>query len=66
MNNKQTIEEITRQSLEDKLALLLQERDNFVTNANSQVAAYNGAIQVLEDVLGKGLPKESEDDGEHN
>lgn len=51
---------IDRQSIIDKVEELKKQREEFVAQANAQVSAMNGAIQVLEQLLAK---KDDEDDG---
>ena len=51
--------DITEEALLERIKELVEERDNYVQQANSQVAAYNGAIQALRDLLNP--PKEEED-----
>jgi len=40
-----------KDKIEQRIELLKQERDNFIKNANTQIAAYNGAIAELERLL---------------
>jgi hypothetical protein len=42
---------ISKESIVTKIEGLKKDRDNFLTQANSQIAAFNGAISVLEDIL---------------
>lgn len=42
---------ITIEQLAQRITNLTRERDEFVMNANRQEAAYNGAIQILEQLI---------------
>ena len=44
-------ETISRQSIADKIKELEKERETYVTQANAQISAFNGAISVLENIL---------------
>ena len=48
---------ITEERLRSRLEKLQRERDQFVQQANQQLAALNGAIQALEEML---EPEETE------
>ena len=39
---------ITQEWLESEIAKLTKERDRFLTEANQQIATFNGALQTLE------------------
>lgn len=45
------IKSVNREEIEAKIAELTQELDNFVRQAERQIATYNGAIQGLEALL---------------
>lgn len=50
------IDSINRKQIEKKLEALKAERLEFVQSANQQIAAYNGAIQMLEGLLAPAKP----------
>ena len=55
-------EMISKSSIADRIEDLKKERENYLAQANSQIAAINGAISVLENLLNpepeEDLPKE--------
>jgi uncharacterized protein (DUF3084 family) len=52
--------DLTRERLEKRLAELQQERDAYVKQAEQQIATYNGAILMLEELLNGDGPDEDD------
>jgi hypothetical protein len=54
--SKQTTVEIalTRETLEKRRKSLVEERDAYIQQANQQIATFNGAILLLDELLGDG------------
>jgi len=50
---------ISRESIVNKIEGLKNDRDNFLAQANNQIAALNGAISVLENILN---PEKNDED----
>jgi ElaB/YqjD/DUF883 family membrane-anchored ribosome-binding protein len=42
---------VTEKTVQQKIEELIEQRDRYVQEANQQIAALNGAIQVLEGLL---------------
>lgn len=47
---------LTEQTVRDRIAELEKQRDEFIQNANAQVAALNGAIQALTELVTEQKP----------
>ncbi len=51
------MDDATQQRIEARIEQLKQERDQYVAQANQQLAAYNGAIGELETLLKPETPQ---------
>ncbi len=52
--------ELTTDQIEQEIAKLEAEREQFAQKANMQIAAYNGALQVWQQLLAKAVPQQPE------
>ncbi len=55
-----TVEEL-QAHIRGRIALLEQQRDNLVTQANAQLAGLNFTISEMKEILGEGPPKAEEE-----
>lgn len=55
MSKQTTVEDnLTREALEKRRKSLVEERDAYIQQANQQIATFNGAILLLNELLGDG------------
>ncbi len=55
MSKQTTVEDnLTREALEKRRKSLVEERDAYIQQANQQIATFNGAILLLDELLGDG------------
>lgn len=54
--------EINEEAIRQRIAQITKERDNYIQNANRQIAAYDGAIQALRSLLPQDSPENEEEE----
>ena len=54
MSKQTTSPTLTRETLEKRRKSLVEERDAYIQQANQQIATLNGAIAMLDELLGEG------------